>query len=128
MTAASPAWLQILLSVIGLLGGTGGVVAAGAVLSQRRKLKAEAADVISDAAISLVEPLHKRVAELETEVTTARRGVAAANGELDRMRDTVRDLTRMLLKLRTEILSPEASLPRLREMVRSAPGDLNGRG
>lgn len=127
-TAAGPGWLQILLSAIGLLGGTGGVVAAAAVLVQRRKLKADAADVISDAAVGLVAPLKARIAELEADAVTARRGMAAANGELDRLKDSMRDLTRMMLRLRTEILSPDANLDRLREMVRTAPGpgDVNG--
>jgi hypothetical protein len=126
MTAAAPVWLQVLLSVIAALGGTGGVVAAGAVLVQRRKLKADTADVLTDTALTLVKPLRERVAELEIEVTTARRGMAAANGELGQIRDSMRDLARMVVKLRTEILSPDASLDRLREMVRSTPGDVNG--
>ncbi|MGI5144781.1 hypothetical protein ACQEVC_45440 [Plantactinospora sp. CA-294935] len=128
MSAASPAWLQILLSALGMLGGTGGVVAAAMVLVQRRKLKADTADVLTDTALTLVKPLRERVAELETEADDARRKVAATNGELDRLKDSVRDLTRMLLRLRTEILSPDADLARLRDLVRSAPGDLNRRG
>ncbi|MFC6017809.1 hypothetical protein ACFP2T_16530 [Plantactinospora solaniradicis] len=128
MTSAAPSWLQVLLSVIGLLGGTGGVVAAATVLVQRRKLKADAADVISDAAISLVEPLKIRVAELKVEADDARRRVAAANGELDRLRDLTHDLTRLLLRLRERILADPTASPELRELVRSAPpGDVNGR-
>ena len=128
MTAAAPVWLQVLLSVIAALGGTGGVVAAGAVLVQRRKLKADTADVLTDTALTLVKPLRERVAELETEADDARRKVAQANGELERLRDLTHDLTRMLLRLREKILADPTASQELRDMVRSAPGGLNGRG
>jgi hypothetical protein len=129
MTAAAPVWLQVLLSVIGLIGGTGGVVAAATVLVQRRKLKADAADVISDAAISLVTPLKARIAELETEAKADRRRAAARDHELDRIRDALRDLTRLMLRLREKILADPTASPELREMVHSAPGsgEVNGR-
>jgi outer membrane murein-binding lipoprotein Lpp len=127
--AAGSGWLPTLLSVLGLLGGLGGVAAIGTVLVQRRKFKADAADVISDAAISLVAPLRARVAELETEADGARRKVVAAKGEVDRLRDKIGDMTRLLLRLRDRILADPTASPELREMVRSAPGpgDVNGR-
>lgn len=127
MTTASPGWLQVLLSVLGVLGGTGGVVAAGTVLVQRRKLKADAADVISDAALSLVAPLKSRIAELETEAAADRRRAAATAGELGRVKDALHDLTRLMLRVREAILADPTASDQLRDLVRSAPGDVNGR-
>lgn len=126
--AAGSGWLPTLLSILGLLGGLGGVAAIGTVLVQRRKFRADAADVLTDTALTLVAPLKSRISELEADAATARRGMAAANGDLDRLRDSMRDLTRMFLKVRSEILSPDASLDRLREMVHSppGPGEVNG--
>lgn len=140
--AVGTGWVQILLSVLGLLGGAGGVVAATTVLLQRRKFKADAAHVITNTALTLVEPLTKRVKELEAEATGARRETAsahreataarheaeAAKSEIADLRTALAELTRMAQRWRTAIFAPDASVDKLRVMVSAEPGGAtNGR-
>lgn len=130
MQTAPTSWVQILITVVGLLGGAGGIAAVATVAVQRRKLKADTADVLTDTALQLVEPLKARVRELEGEVQTTRRSAVAANSEVERLRDSVRDLATVVRRWRAEILAPDATLEHLREMVRTvpaAPPPANGR-
>lgn len=128
--AAGGSWVQTLITVVGLLGGAGGIAALAATLLQRRKIRADAADVITDTALTLVEPLRTRVAELETEAAGARREATAAreqaeqaNIEISDLRAVVRELTGLLTHWRQAVLEtagardPEAALARLRVMV-----------
>lgn len=125
---AGPGWVQILLSVLGALGGVAGVGTIATVLVQRRKLRADTADVLTDTALALVEPLRERIGELETEVRGTNRRARGLSDELDRMREAARDLTTLMRRWRSEILAPDASLEHLREMVQTAPGPpINGR-
>ncbi|MFC0504209.1 hypothetical protein [Micromonospora costi] len=131
--AAGGSWVQTLITVIGLLGGAGGIAALAATLLQRRKIRADAADVITDTALTLVAPLRERVAELETEAAGARREATAArmqaeqaNVEMSDLRTVVQELTGMLTRWRDEVLATagapdaEAALARLRIMVSAA--------
>jgi predicted RNase H-like nuclease (RuvC/YqgF family) len=74
-----------------LLSGTGGAVIKSGVeslLNRRRlgadveKVDADAADVVTRTALSLVEPLGRRIKELETEVDGLRAQVRQAHAEL----------------------------------------------
>lgn len=135
--SAGASWVQTLITVVGLLGGAGGIAALATTLLQRRKIRADAADVITDTALTLVEPLRGRVNELEREVAGARKETAgarreataarvqaeAANAEMRDLRTAVRELTNLLLKWRHAVLDtadapdPRAALERLRFMV-----------
>lgn len=122
-------WAQVLISALGVVGGLGGIGAVAGVLSQRRKLKADAAGVLTDTALELVEPLRVRIRELESEAASSRRATATVNGELDQMRRSARDATAALQEAtatlrawRAAILSPTASLDGLRHMVSADPG------
>lgn len=154
MRAAEPApigppWVQILMTLVGVLGGAGGLAAAAGVILQRRKYRADAADVLTDTALVLIEPLKSRVAELEQETTTARRKAAeageqadkagrqfaqareqaeAANVEIAEMRDSLAEVLRMLERWRAAVLDPAATLERLRMMVTADRRFPNGRG
>jgi hypothetical protein len=109
--------VQILLSTVGLLGGTGGVTAIAAVLLQRRKFRADAADVLTDTALTLVAPLRARVAELEAETLRARRQAEAARDELSQLRAAVHEVTAMMHRWRAAILAPDATVEELRRIV-----------
>lgn len=137
--ASGGSWVQTLITIVGLLGGAGGIAALAATLLQRRKIRADAADVITDTALTLVEPLRGRVNELQSEVAEARREATgarqqaeAANVEIGDLRTAVRELTHLLLRWRTAVLDtasapdPRAALERLRVMV-SADHGTNGR-
>jgi hypothetical protein len=112
-------WLQILLSAVAVLGGGGGIAAMSAVLLQRRKFRADAADVITDTALTLVEPLKTRVRELEEETRRA-------GANVRELSDTVADLTSTMRRWRVAILHPTATVDDLRTMVR-AESTRNGR-
>ncbi|WP_266244753.1 hypothetical protein [Micromonospora lupini] len=131
--------MQTLITVIGLLGGAGGLAALAATLLQRRKIRADAADVITDTALTLVEPLRGRVNELQAEVAEARREATgarqqaeAANAEIGDLRNAVRELTHLLLRWRNAVLEtagtpdPGVALARLRVMVSADHNGTNG--
>lgn len=112
--ANGPNWASILVTVVGVVGGGGGLAALIGLLLQRRKFKADAADVLTDTALTLLEPLKVRVRELEAEVRTTKDNI----GELS---DTVAGLTATLRRWRAAILHPNAEVERLRQMVTTEP-------
>lgn len=141
MWAAEPAptgppWVQTLIAVVAVIGGGGGLAALATVVLQKRKFKADAADVLTDTALTLLDPLKAELRDVRSEL-------AAAKGNVVELSDTVSGLTAVLRRWRAAILSMpvparEQDVLRLREMVTSerfastAPGrELNspaGRG
>ena len=88
-------WGQV-LSAVGVLGGLGGLAALVMVPVQRRKMKVDAASVIVDSAIDLLQPFRQRVEQLEKDLTKVERIVhdirtelAAPNPSVDRLRGIV---------------------------------------
>ncbi|MEO3779236.1 hypothetical protein ABGB16_20795 [Micromonospora sp. B11E3] len=113
----SPQWAQILISALGLLGGAGGLSVLATVLVQRRKLRADAAGALTEVALTLVQPLRSRVAELEAEALEVREQMAASQREIQRLRATVWELTRTLERWRAAIMAPHATVQRIRLAV-----------
>ncbi|ONM47964.1 hypothetical protein [Nocardia donostiensis] len=60
----------------GLVTGVGGILAAG--LLSRRKRRADAVQVLTQAAAQMVEPLSRQIAAMNAELDEHRRVVAAA--------------------------------------------------
>lgn len=118
MTAAN--WIAIIAAIVGGGGiaGFGGSLIAG--LVQRPKVKADAVKLLTDAAVQQVNEMQEEVASARAEVAEARRHVRMLTAEVDAC-------MRRLREWRAAILSPAATLPRLREMVDLEPGH-NGRG
>ncbi|MDP9799337.1 putative coiled-coil protein SlyX [Catenuloplanes nepalensis] len=98
--------LTAIAALGGLLGAAGGV----AVLAQRRKLRADAADVITDTALTLVQPLRERVTELEERTRSATR-------QVDELSASVATLAGTLRSWRLAVLSPHVTRDELRAMV-----------
>ncbi|WP_329108576.1 hypothetical protein OG792_07940 [Micromonospora sp. NBC_01699] len=117
---AGPPWVQILLSAVGLLGGTGGVTAIATVALQRRKFRADAADVLTDTALTLVDPLKTRVAELEAETKRARRQAADASREIRELRAEVQEMTDLIRRWQRAIFASDATIEHLREYILAA--------
>ncbi|MFF3868340.1 hypothetical protein [Micromonospora sp. NPDC001898] len=114
-----------MISMLGMLGGAGGLAVLATVTVQRRKLKAETAGALTDAALALVQPLRARVAELEAEALTVREQLTASHRELLELRSTVWDLTRTLERWREVIMAPGATIRRVQSVVaedRRTPG------
>jgi hypothetical protein len=108
-------------NVILLIGSLGGLSGAGALLTvllQRRKLKADAADVLTDTALVLVEPLQKRVQELDAEAQQARAEARQARTEIGEMRAEMADVLSTMRRWKQAILSSDVSREQLQAMVR----------
>jgi hypothetical protein len=116
--ATGPSWIQILITVVGLLGGTGGVAAIATVLGQRRKFRADTADVLTDTALTLIAPLKTRVIELEAETAEARRLALATSEQIGELRDAVKEVTILMRRWRAAILDPSATLAHLRDLMK----------
>lgn len=115
---AAPQWLQVLLSVLGLVGGAGGLAAIAAVVVQRGKFRAEAADLLTDTALTLVQPMRTRMAELEAEAQVAREQLRASDERARRLQTTIVDLRAMLDRWYALIFAPDATLRSIRYAVR----------
>lgn len=101
----TPEWVQTATAILGAVGALGGLGGAVAAFSQRKKARADAADVITDASLALIEPLKARVAELEIEVN---------------------DLRRWRAHVQAVIFTPTITVQEIRESVRY-PQARNGR-
>ncbi len=110
--------IATIIAIVAALGGIGGFSAFFQVFSQRRKFKAEAADVLTGAALELIEPLQARVRELEQEARATRAEVAQARSEARALKDEVVDLAAVLRRWRTAILTRAISREDLERMVR----------
>ncbi|MGW3602048.1 hypothetical protein [Micromonospora sp. NPDC005161] len=113
----APPWLQVALSVFGILGGSTGLAAIATVVVQRGKFKADAADTLTEAALTLVQPLQTRISELEEEALSARSELGVLREQVNQLQFVVRVLTRTLDRWRAAIRSPDATLRKVRAVV-----------
>jgi hypothetical protein len=106
--------LQDVQAILGGLGALGGLAGASALIGtflQRKKLKADAANVLTDTALTLVEPLKARVNELEAQGLKDRH-------RMRELEDEVGKVQRALQQVYYAILDPAATIERLRDYVR----------
>src|ERR1700754_2037565 len=96
----SNGWIQVLTSALSVVGAGGGLGAVATAILRRRATNAEAADVITDTALVLVEPLKQRIRDLENEVRELQRTVKDALAELGRLRAALLDPAANLEDLR----------------------------
>jgi uncharacterized small protein (DUF1192 family) len=96
-------WTALVTSALSVLGAGGGMGAAVAAIVRWRKTRADAADVITDTALILVEPLKERIKELESEI--------------GRLRSEARQTANELRRIRTAILDPAVTLEELRALT-----------
>lgn len=117
-TNTAPHWVQIVLSVLGVLGGAGGLAAIAAVVVQRGKFRAEAADMLTDTALTLVQPMRARMTELEAEAQSTRELLRASDERARRLQLTVAELRAMLDRWYALIFAPDATIRAIRYAVR----------
>ncbi|MFF0152319.1 hypothetical protein [Micromonospora sp. NPDC005203] len=116
-TPEAPHWVQVLLSLLGVLGGTTGLAAIATVVAQRGKFKADAADTLTETALTLVQPLQMRITELESDAVSARSELALLREQVNQLQFVVRVLTRTLDRWRAAVHAPDATLRKIRSVV-----------
>ncbi|MEH1031006.1 hypothetical protein ACWD6L_14995 [Micromonospora profundi] len=116
-TPEAPGWVQVLISLLGILGGSTGLAAIATVVVQRGKFKADAADTLTEAALTLVQPLQSRITELEGQAISARSELGLLREQVNQLQFVVRVLTRTLDRWRTAIRAPDATLRKVRAVV-----------
>lgn len=117
-------WLTALVTVASLLFGSGGLAVLVQAFTGRKNRKAEVADRLSDSSLKWVEQFQEETAsaraeaaEARRETSEARREMAEIRRELAECRHEAEALARDLRNLRGAIMSPTATLDRLRAMV-----------
>lgn len=112
-----PVWLTAVLTFSSLLLGGGGGAAILQAVTGRRSRKAEVADRLSDSTLKWVEEFQEEARNARAEAAEARREAQEARRELADVRREAEALIRDLRELRAAVLSPGATVERLRAMV-----------
>lgn len=107
-------WLQTLVTIASVLFGGGGLVAIINAVTGRRQRRVDVVDRLSDSTLKWVE-------QFQEEASAARNEAHEARQELRNVRTEAEALARDLRDLRMAIMSPNASISTLREMV-GGPG------
>jgi len=110
-------WLQAVVTVCSLLFGGGGLAVLVNAVTGRRTRKAEVADRLSDSSLKWVQEFQEETQRARLEAAEARREVGEVRRELGEVRREAEALARDLRNLRGAIMSPAATLERLRAMV-----------
>lgn len=118
-------WLTALVTIASVLFGGGGLAVLVNAVTGRRQRRVEVADRLSDSSLKWVQEFQEETQRARLEAAEARREVAEVRRELATVRREAEALARDLRNVRGAIMSPTATLERLRAMV---GGDgLNGR-
>lgn len=94
-----PAWVDAAVQGVAALGGVGGVVAAVLYRHQRRQLAAQtdrarvdAAQVLTNAALTLLDPYRQQIRDLEQDLREAREQAHILSGQLTTALAELQDL------------------------------------
>lgn len=120
-TSGLPDWVTVATGVIIALGGGGGVFQLMRVRADRRavlagteKARAEAADILSDAAVGLLAPLREELTRMQERVTEGERRMRELEETLVRERRTADTRIR---QLELEIVEREREIAGLRRQL-----------
>lgn len=117
-------WLTAALGLASILMGGGGLAVLVNGVTGRKARKAEVADRLSDSSLKWVQEFQEEAQRARLEASEARREMAEVRRELAGVRREAETLAQDLRNLHGAIMSPTATLDRLRAMV---GGGLNGR-
>ncbi len=125
-------WLTALASLISAFLVGGGLAVLVNAVTGRRQRKAEVADRLSDSSLKWVQEFQEEAqrarleaSEARRETSDMRREMAEVRRELGDVRREAETLAQDLRNVHGAIMSPTATLERLRAMV--GGGNLNGR-
>lgn len=118
-------WLTALVTVATVLLSGGSLAVLVGAVTGRRTRKAEVADRLSDSSLKWVQEFQEETSRARLEASEARREVAEMRRELADVRREAEALAHDLRNLRGAIMSPGATVERLRAMV--GGGAANGR-
>jgi chromosome segregation ATPase len=117
-------WLTTLVTAASVLFGGGGLAVLINAVTGRRTRKAEVADRLSDSTLKWVEQFQEETRAAWQELARARQEIAGLRLELAECQRQAEHLARDLRDVHGAIMSPGATLERLRAMV---GGTANGR-
>lgn len=126
-------WLTALVTIASVLFAGGGLAALIQAFTGRRTRKAEVADRLSDSSLKWVQEFQEEASRARQEAADARRETSEARREMADLRREVavvrteaEGLAQDLRNVRGAIMSPTATIERLRAMV-DGGGSTNGR-
>lgn len=121
-------WIETAGTVVASVLASGGAVAIVQAVASRRKVKVDAADQLSDAALDQLRAVRtdamEQIALARRDVEDARRSAQQAWAEAADARREAMAATAQLRRLHSEILSPVATVDHLRTLV--SVGGQNG--
>jgi len=103
-------WGQVIIAFLGGGGLFGFIAAILTLKQQRRKLDADASVIIKDALCSIIDPMKRRITELEAEIAILK----VENTDKDRL---IRVQTRQIEHLQAAVEAKEAAIAALEESV-----------
>lgn len=113
---------QIFINIITSLI-TGGVISTIVIaISERRKRKAETDNMIVEGAKALLEPLTRRVSELETQVAASRKTIAELTAQIESRDERIETLQAGVESRDARITDLESEVAVLREQVKALGG------
>ena len=103
-------WVPIILSGLGLLGGGAGLLSAFRIPGERRKLNADSAAKLSEAAMDILEPARKQVKDMQA--------------QLDRAAGRISQLEQALEGAKTEVATLKGQLADMTKDLRTAHDEI----
>ncbi len=110
-------WLTSLVTVASVLFGGGGLAVLVQAFTGRKNRKAEVADRLSDSSLKWVEQFQEETRNAWQELARARQEIAGLRLELAECQRQAEHLARDLRDVHGAIMSPGATLERLRAMI-----------
>lgn len=114
-------WLAAVAAVFLAIGGGSGIASLVLVHRQGRKLKADASEVLTKAAVTMVEPLERRLADSERRLAESEGRVELLQTALDEALADAHRVRRLYQRIQRAVMDPAATIDWVRELVGQEP-------